>query len=65
MKKIFIFIVSIIKILIAAKIVWWLVLQGFEPESHPISEIQGYLVFLIFDTWIITSSQNLNLDKKD
>lgn len=40
------------KIFVAAKVLWWIFLKSTYPEQHEISEIELYVVFLIFDTWI-------------
>lgn len=35
------------------------------PELHNISEIEGYLVFAVFDIWISHSTTSIEIFKKD
>jgi hypothetical protein len=42
-------------------IISWLVLEYSHPESHSISEIEFYLVLMVFDGWIGKSQDNVEL----
>jgi hypothetical protein len=55
----------IIRIVLALKIMFWLVQEYNYPELHTISEIEFYFVLLIFDTWISISNSGVELPNKD
>jgi hypothetical protein len=44
---------------------FWLVQEHNYPELHSISDIEFYLVFLIFDIWISISNSGVELPNKD
>lgn len=54
----------LIKLYCGFKIFQWLYLQSFDKISHPISEIQHILVFVLFDVWMILSVNQIN-DRKE
>jgi hypothetical protein len=47
--------VVIFKFYCAFKICQWLYLQVFDKTTHPISEIQHILVFIVLDIWLMMS----------
>jgi len=55
----------IIRIFVAFKIILWLFLKGQNPQLHSMSEIEFYVVFLIMDIWILTSSSNFEFPDKE
>lgn len=61
MKSFLILLVLIGKIFLGAKILWWIWLKSSNPELHNLSEIEGYLVLLVFDIWI--GGQNVEIEK--
>lgn len=44
---------------------FWLIQEYKYPELHTISDIEFYLVLLIFDTWISISNSGVELPDKD
>jgi hypothetical protein len=55
----------IIRIVIALKILFWMIQEHKYPELHSISEVEFYLVFLIFDTWISISNSGIEIPNKE
>lgn len=64
MKLFFTFLVLISKIYLGARIMWWVFLKFTSPELHTFSEIEAYVVLLIFDMWIIKVDSHLTKEKK-
>lgn len=42
-------------------IISWLVVESVHPELHSMSEIEFYLVVMVFDGWIAKSQDNIQL----
>ena len=55
----------IVRFIVGVKIMFWLNHEFSYPNQHDISEIEFYLVFLIFDIWISMSSSNIEIPKQD
>jgi hypothetical protein len=53
----------IIRIFVGFKILYWLVQESKYPELHSISDIEFYVVFLIFDIWISLSHIGIETPK--
>jgi hypothetical protein len=51
------------KIYLGIRILWWAILKMQRPELHNISEIDVFLVLLVFDIWI--GQQNIEIEKMD
>jgi hypothetical protein len=51
------------KIYLGIRILWWAILKMQHPELHNISEIDVFLVLLVFDIWI--GQQNIEIEKMD
>ena len=49
------------RLFIGTKILYWVVGKINHPELHLISEIDLYLVIIIFDTWISSSQNNIDI----
>lgn len=60
MKSITDLLLILIKLYCGFKIFQWLYLQSIDKTSHPISEIQHILVFVLFDIWMILSVNQIN-----
>jgi hypothetical protein len=56
MKKIFIFLLLILKIYIVFRITYLLYMTQTNPDVYPISSLTWWIYFLIFDIWL----QNLS-----
>ena len=52
MKKFLIFLVIVVRIYIATKILVLLYLNNLNPDLHPISELTWWIYFLVFDIWL-------------
>ena len=63
MKHLATLLVVIGKIYLGIRILWWTILKMQHPELHNLSEIDVFLVLLVFDTWI--SSQNVEIQRLD
>jgi len=55
----------IIRIVVGLKIMFWLIQEHNFPELHSISDVEFYLVFLIFDIWISISNSGIEIPNKD
>lgn len=64
MKLFFVFLVLIGKIYLGCRILWWVFLKFTSPELHTFSEIEVYVVLLIFDMWIIKVDSHLTKEEK-
>jgi hypothetical protein len=42
---------------------WWVFLKFTSPELHSFSEIEAYVVLLIFDMWIIKVDKQLTKEE--
>lgn len=65
MKTLFTFIVLLAKLYIGVRILIWGISEIYYPELHNLSEIEGYLVFAVFDIWIFHSTNNFNSTKEE
>jgi hypothetical protein len=61
MKSFFTLFILLGKLYLGIRVLWWIVLETSQPEFHTISEIEGYLVLLVFDVWL--GQQNGEIDK--
>lgn len=61
MKLIFSILISLGKIYLGVKVMWWVFEEMKNPELHSFSEIEVFFVLLVFDIWI--TGQNLMLEK--
>ena len=61
MKSFFVLLVLIGKIYLGGRILWWVFLKFSSPELHNISEIEAYVVLLIFDIWV--GGQSVEIEK--
>jgi hypothetical protein len=55
----------IIRIVVGLKIMFWLIQEYNYPVLHSISDVEFYLVFLIFDIWVSISNSGVELPNKD
>jgi hypothetical protein len=55
----------IIRIIVGLKIIFWLIQKYNYPETHSISDIEFYLVFLLFDIWISISNNGIEMSNKE
>jgi hypothetical protein len=63
MKSFFTFLVLFAKIYLGIRVLFWAILKLYAPEQHSLSEIEGYLVFLVLDIWITQSNGGFNIKK--
>jgi hypothetical protein len=61
MKTIFTLIVLLSKLYIGLRILIWAIAEVSNPELHNLSEIEGYLVFAVFDIWISHSTTTIKV----
>lgn len=52
------------RIYMGFKIALWIYSKSMNPQSHSISEIEVYLVFAVFDTWLNSVSNNIEIEIK-
>jgi hypothetical protein len=62
MKIVLGFFLIIIRIIVAFKVSYWLYKEYNYPEIHSISDIEFYLVFLLFDIWISISNNGIEVE---
>jgi hypothetical protein len=55
----------IIRIVVGLKIMFWLIQEYKYPELHSMSDVEFYLVFLIFDIWISISNSGIEIPNKE
>ena len=55
----------VIRLIVGFNIISWLINEFVKPESHSISEIEFYLVFLLFDIWISISNNGIDYPESD
>jgi hypothetical protein len=67
MKILFSFFLIFLRLWIGYNVLAWLIAEAYHPELHTISEIEIYLVVIIFDTWISKSHEDIDIKiiKKD
>jgi hypothetical protein len=67
MKILFSFFLIFLRLWIGYNVLAWLIAESYHPELHTISEIEIYLVVMIFDTWISKSHEDIDIKiiKKD
>ena len=56
MKLLLVLFLIILRIIIAIKIMFWLVQEFKFPEQYSFTDIEFYLILLLFDMWISTTS---------
>jgi hypothetical protein len=61
MKTFFALFILLGKLYLGFRILWWIICDISQPELHNISEIEAYLVLLIFDVWLC--QQNTEFEK--
>ena len=54
----------IIRLFVGFKILLWLFQENRYPDLHSISDIEFYLVFLIFDIWVAISGSGIEVPTK-
>lgn len=54
-------IIVILRFYIGIKILYWIILKLQSPQFHSISEIDVFLVSILFDIWISTSHGNIEV----
>mgnify|MGYP003341227027 CR=1 FL=1 len=64
MKTLITILLFIARLYIGFKIALWIYSKSMNPQSHQLSEIEVYLVFVIFDTWLTSFSNNLEIEIK-
>ena len=65
MKRLITILLFIARFYIGFKIALWIFLKSSNPQSHQLSEIEVFLVFALFDSWMISISTNFNNEIKD
>jgi hypothetical protein len=65
MKSIFTLLVLLAKLYLGFKILIWAIMEVNNPELHNLSEIEGYLVFAVFDIWISHSTTSIKSMKEE
>ena len=58
-KSIFTLLVLLAKLYLGFRILIWAIMEITNPELHNLSEIEGYLVFAVFDIWISHSTTSI------
>jgi hypothetical protein len=61
MKILFSIFLIFLRIWVGYRVLAWVIAKSFHPELHTISEIETYLVVIIFDTWIAKSQESLDI----
>jgi hypothetical protein len=61
MKILFSIFLIFLRIWVGYKVLAWVIAKSFHTELHTISEIEIYLVLIIFDTWIAKSQESLDI----
>jgi hypothetical protein len=61
MKSFFTLFVLLAKLYLGIRILIWAIMEVSNPELHNISEIEGYLVFAVFDIWISHSTTTIKV----
>jgi hypothetical protein len=55
LKSLFAIIIIIVRLLVSVKVIAWLILRFTTSITHPISEIETYLVIILLDIWATSS----------
>jgi hypothetical protein len=55
----------VIRLIVGFNVISWLINEFIKPELHSISDIEFYLVFLLFDIWISISNNGIDHTKVD
>ena len=50
-----------IRIWVGYHVIFWLISESLHPELHNITEIEFYLVIMVFDTWAAKSQDNIDI----
>ena len=61
MKLILSILISLGKIYLGVRVMWWVFEEMTNPELHSFSEIEVFFVLLVFDIWV--TGQNTMLEK--
>jgi hypothetical protein len=59
MKTLLVIFLFVLRLVIAIKVIFWLVQEYKYPEEHSFVEIEFYLVLLLLDIWISHSSNGV------
>ena len=63
MKIILAIIIVSFRIFLGIQILKWIILKVQNPQLHNISEIELYIVGILFDTWVSSSHGNIEIKK--
>lgn len=64
MKLILGIIIILLRFYIGIQILKWIILEFQNPTLHSVSEIELYLVAILFDTWISISHKEIEVEIK-
>jgi hypothetical protein len=55
------------RLFVGIKIIYWIIEKINYPQIHSISEIELFLVIVVFDTWVSSSQSGIDIkiNKKD
>jgi hypothetical protein len=59
MKTLLVIFLFVLRLVIAIKVIFWLVQEYKYPEEHSFVDIEFYLVLLLLDIWISHSSNGV------
>jgi hypothetical protein len=62
MMMLFNILILIARIFLGVKFLWILVMNTVNPETYPLSDLDWFLYFLVFDIWIHSLSRNVKMD---
>lgn len=68
MMTLFNILIWIARIYLGFKFIWVLIANTINPEAYPLSDLDWFLYFLVFDIWLHMISQNFKMEideKKD
>jgi hypothetical protein len=63
-KTLFALILIIVRLLVSVKVISWIILNIFTNIPHPISEIEVYLVIILLDIWLLSTSTEIVIKEK-
>ena len=49
------------RIYVGYHVLAWIISKSSHPELHSVSEIEIYLVLMVFDTWVAKSQDNIDI----
>lgn len=65
MKILISLIVILLRLFIGFKILSWIGQEINNPDLHSVSEIEVYLIAVIFDIWITSQDNQIDIDKQN